>query len=206
MGFRNIGKALAQLRQQRGLSQAQVADRSGIGRPQLSRYESGKELMKLDTLEKILRTLTIEHDDFFRFLRSLDDSDNPPQVRVGDRVDDRMLADAFQNLHRAVDGLRQVVERAVDPYTRFMAFQNLHTAIDGVRQVVERAIDPAVRFARLIEEAAAWSRGTRQNGAVGHGSENEVAEPPRQAAPAALAATSGAKTMPEGGLHQRRQP
>jgi transcriptional regulator with XRE-family HTH domain len=172
MGFRDIGKALVLLRQQRGFTQAKLADRCGMSRPQVSRYESGKELMKLETLEKILRTLTVEPDDFFRFLRSLDDSDSPQQGRAGDRIDDRMLVDAFRNLHGAIDGLHQVVERAVDPEARFAAFQNLHAAIDGLRQVVERAIEPGVRFARLIEEAGR-SGGPR---AVGDGSETREAE------------------------------
>ncbi|HEY6321895.1 MAG TPA: helix-turn-helix transcriptional regulator [Thermoanaerobaculia bacterium] len=113
MGFRDIGKALALVRQQRGLTQARLAARCGMSRPQVSRYESGKELMKLETLEKILRTLTVEPDEFFHFLRSLDDSNSPQQSRAPDRIDDRMLADAFRNLHRAIDGLHQVVERAV---------------------------------------------------------------------------------------------
>jgi transcriptional regulator with XRE-family HTH domain len=131
MAFRNIGKALAILRQHRELSQAQLADRCGIGRPQISRYEAGKELMKLETLEKILGTLAVEPDDFFRFLRSLDESSGARERRVPARIDDRLLAEAFQNLH---------------------------SAIDELRQVVQRSIDPAIRFARLIDEAAA-SRG-----------------------------------------------
>jgi transcriptional regulator with XRE-family HTH domain len=128
MAFKNIGKALAILRQQRGLSQAQLADRCGIGRPQVSRYEAGKELMKLDTLEKILSTLAVEPDDFFRFLRSFDESHGPRPRRALDRIDDRLLAETFLNLH---------------------------TAIDELRRVIESAIDPATRFARLIDEAAA---------------------------------------------------
>ena len=155
MAFRDIGKALAILRQQKGLTQAQLADRCGMGRPQVSRYESGRELMKLETLEKILGTLRVEPDDFFRFLSSLDESGGPRETRERDRIDDRMLADAFRNLHAAIDGLREVVERTIDPETRFAAFQNLHAAIDGVRRVVERAVDPAIRFARLIDDAAA---------------------------------------------------
>ncbi len=175
MAFRDIGKALAILRQQKGLTQAQLANRSGMSRPQVSRYESGKELMKLETLEKILRTLTVDPDDFFSFLGSLEDTDSPRQVRAGDRIDDRMLADAFGDLHGAIDALRQVVERVVDPEARFAAFQNLHRAIDGLRKVVERAIEPGVRFARLIEEAGR-SGGLRHDGAAGHGSETREAE------------------------------
>jgi transcriptional regulator with XRE-family HTH domain len=160
MAFRDIGKALAILRQQKGLTQAQLADRCGMGRPQVSRYESGRELMKLETLEKILDTLRVEPDDFFRFLSSLDESAGPRDTGERDRIDDRKLADAFRNLHGAIDGLREVLERTIDPETRFAAFQNLHAAIDGVRRVVERAIDPAIRFARLIDEAAAAKAGT----------------------------------------------
>jgi len=37
MAFKDIGKALALVRQQRGFTQAQLADRCGMGRPQVSR-------------------------------------------------------------------------------------------------------------------------------------------------------------------------
>jgi transcriptional regulator with XRE-family HTH domain len=128
MSFENLGKALALLRRKQGLSQADFADRCGMGRAQLSRYEAGKELMKLPTLERMLNQLTVEPEEFFRVARSLDPSPLPSARRILDRVDDRPLAEAFQKLH---------------------------AAIDEVRQVVERSIDPATRFARLIDEAAA---------------------------------------------------
>ncbi|HEV3459638.1 MAG TPA: helix-turn-helix transcriptional regulator [Thermoanaerobaculia bacterium] len=117
MPFRDIGKALAILRQQKGLSQAELAFRTGMGRPQVSRYESGRELMKLETLEKILATLSVEPEDFFRFLRSFDPSVRSYLGRVPNRVDDRLLAEAFQSLHTAIEQLRQVIERTVDPAT-----------------------------------------------------------------------------------------
>jgi transcriptional regulator with XRE-family HTH domain len=119
MAFRNIGKALAILRRERGLSQAGLAEWCEIGRSQVSRYEAGKELMKLETLEKILARLTVEPDDFFRFLRSLDESAVPDRQRAPEQTDDRRLADAFQNMHGAIDELRQAVERSIEPATRF---------------------------------------------------------------------------------------
>lgn len=128
MSFQNIGQALAILRRQQGLSQAELADSCGIGRAQLSRYEAGKELMKLHTLEKMLRQLTVEPEDFFHLVRTLDASPLAHPRRGPSRVDDTQLA---------------------------AAFQNLHAAIDELRQAVERSIDPATRFARLIDEAAA---------------------------------------------------
>ncbi len=71
--------------------------------------------MKLETLEKILETLRVEPEDFFRFLSSLDDSGEPREIRERDRIDDRLMADAFQSLHAAIDGLREVVERRDRP-------------------------------------------------------------------------------------------
>jgi transcriptional regulator with XRE-family HTH domain len=128
MSFQNIGQALAIIRRKQGLSQAELADSCGIGRAQVSRYEAGKELMKLHTLERVLRQLTVEPEDFFHLVRALDAPPLTPQQRGPGRVDDRQLA---------------------------AAFQNLHAAIDELRQAVERSIDPATRFARLIDEAAA---------------------------------------------------
>lgn len=128
MSFQNIGKALAILRRKQGLSQAEFADSCAIGRAQLSRYEAGKELMKLHTLERMLRQLKVEPEDFFHFVRTLDASPLMHQRRIQKRLDDHQLA---------------------------AAFQNLHAAIDELRQVVERSIDPAARFSRLIDEAAA---------------------------------------------------
>jgi transcriptional regulator with XRE-family HTH domain len=128
MSFQNIGKALATIRRKQGLSQTEFAQGCGIGRGQLSRYEAGRELMKLQTLERMLSQLAVEPEEFFRFVRTLDASPPPPLRRGPSRVDERQLA---------------------------AAFQNLHAAIDELRQVVERSIDPATRFARLIDEAAA---------------------------------------------------
>ena len=112
MSFSNIGKAVAILRQRKGLSQAELAESCGFGRAQISRYEAGKELMKLNTLERILSQLKVEPEDFFRFLRFLDTSSLPHPPGVPNRVDDRQLANAFQNLHAALDELRLVVEPA----------------------------------------------------------------------------------------------
>src|SRR3984893_466105 len=117
MAFRDIGTALAIVRQHKGLSQAELAARCGMGRPQVSRYESGRELMKLETLEKILTAMSVEPEEFFRFLRWFDPSVLPYQRRVGNPVDDRRLADTFQSLHAAIESLRQVIERTVDPAT-----------------------------------------------------------------------------------------
>jgi transcriptional regulator with XRE-family HTH domain len=112
--FENIGKALAILRQERGLSQEQLAKRCRIGRSQVSKYEAGKELMRLDTLEKVLRVLNVEADQLFGLMASLDASLKPPPGESGES-DTRLVEDAFLNLHAAIDKLQDAIERSRPP-------------------------------------------------------------------------------------------
>jgi transcriptional regulator with XRE-family HTH domain len=70
--FVNLGRTLSLLRELRGKSQAQVAREAGIGKSQLSKYENGKELPKLDSLEKVLKVLEVGHFEFFYTLYLVD--------------------------------------------------------------------------------------------------------------------------------------
>ncbi|HEX3553611.1 MAG TPA: XRE family transcriptional regulator [Thermoanaerobaculia bacterium] len=60
------------LRELRGKSQARVAREAGIGKSQLSKYENGKELPKLDSLEKVLIALQVGYFEFFYTLYLVD--------------------------------------------------------------------------------------------------------------------------------------
>jgi transcriptional regulator with XRE-family HTH domain len=70
--FVNLGRTLGLLRELRGKSQAEVAREAGIGKSQLSKYENGKELPKLDSLEKVLAVLEVGHFEFFYTLYLVD--------------------------------------------------------------------------------------------------------------------------------------
>jgi transcriptional regulator with XRE-family HTH domain len=70
--FTNLGRTLSLLRELRGKSQARVAREAGIGKSQLSKYENGKELPKLDSLEKVLNALDVGHFEFFYTLYLVD--------------------------------------------------------------------------------------------------------------------------------------
>ena len=70
--FVNLGRTLGLLRELRGKSQARVAREAGIGKSQLSKYENGKELPKLDSLEKVLKALEVGHFEFFYTLYLVD--------------------------------------------------------------------------------------------------------------------------------------
>ena len=62
--FAHFGIALALLRDLRGRSQAEVARAAGIGKSQLSKYEGGRELPKLESLARILLALEATHLEF----------------------------------------------------------------------------------------------------------------------------------------------
>ena len=70
--FSNLGKAISLLRQLRGKSQASLAREAGIGNSQLSKYESGKELPRLDSLERVLAALGVGYLELFHALKRVD--------------------------------------------------------------------------------------------------------------------------------------
>jgi transcriptional regulator with XRE-family HTH domain len=70
--FRNLGPALGLLRELRGLSQAEVARRAGVGKSRISKYEKSRESPKLASLQRMLEVLGVRHDAFFSVVAFLD--------------------------------------------------------------------------------------------------------------------------------------
>ena len=101
--FTNLGLALARIRERRGVTQAKVARLAGIGKSQLSKYENGKELPKLDSLEKVLLVLNVGHFEFFRMLAVLDQGEEL-RVPSADEVDD-----LFARINRSLFSLHSEV-------------------------------------------------------------------------------------------------
>lgn len=58
--FSELGGTLRSLRESKDLSQGELARRAGMGKSQISKYEKGKELPKLDSLERLLEALGAE--------------------------------------------------------------------------------------------------------------------------------------------------
>jgi len=65
----NFGKLLRRIREERGLTQGQLADLVGVDQAVISIHETGARNMKFSTLERLLAPLgmrpviTIVHDD-----------------------------------------------------------------------------------------------------------------------------------------------
>lgn len=64
-GFSYVGPTLMLLRELTGKSQHEVAKGAGIGKSQLSKYENGKELPKLESLGRVLTALDLSPLAFF---------------------------------------------------------------------------------------------------------------------------------------------
>lgn len=62
---RDIGKRAAQLRREKGLSQAQLAEAMGVAVESISRIERSERNMSIDMLENLCDALHISVKDFF---------------------------------------------------------------------------------------------------------------------------------------------
>jgi transcriptional regulator with XRE-family HTH domain len=71
--FQNLGNTLVLVRNLRRKSQAQVAHDARIGKSQLSKYENGKELPRLDVLSRLLTALDVSIHEFFYTLALVDE-------------------------------------------------------------------------------------------------------------------------------------
>jgi transcriptional regulator with XRE-family HTH domain len=63
-----LGRRLSELREKRGLSQAQLADMAGIGRAHLSQIENGAVAARIDTLYAIAKVLELKMQELFKGL------------------------------------------------------------------------------------------------------------------------------------------
>lgn len=62
--FEHVPELLRRLRLQAGLSQQDLAERSGVSVSQLSRAENGQQTLQLDTLGRLLDALALTLTDF----------------------------------------------------------------------------------------------------------------------------------------------
>ena len=70
--FKNMGLAIRVLRELSGEKQAVLARRSRVGKSQLSKYETGKDLPRLESLGKLILALNVSVEVFFKIVTILD--------------------------------------------------------------------------------------------------------------------------------------
>lgn len=77
MTFERLGLTLKVLRELSGLSQAALAQKARLGKSQLSKYESGRELPRLDSLGRLLDALDTTPLQLFYLHDLLDKASDP---------------------------------------------------------------------------------------------------------------------------------
>jgi transcriptional regulator with XRE-family HTH domain len=103
--FKQVGSALRLVREERGLSLTRLAGLSSSGKSQLSKYENGKELPRLDSLARVLDALDVEPLTLFywagRLSRGISEADIGEEML---RAEARRNAGSqpFKNLFDAV--------------------------------------------------------------------------------------------------------
>jgi transcriptional regulator with XRE-family HTH domain len=116
--FDNFGRALRFVRETKGKSQAYVAERAKVGKSQISKYETGKELPKLESLQRILEVLEVAPYQIFYAMHLLNQSEesvrNPLETSVhGQAPDSGVLTveaeDAFKDLWASLFRVYNVV-------------------------------------------------------------------------------------------------
>ena len=69
--FNDLGPALRRLREVAGLTQVQVAERSGIAQNRLSRYENGRQLPDVPTMDRLLGCYGVDVEGLGRALKEV---------------------------------------------------------------------------------------------------------------------------------------
>lgn len=70
-----VGERIRRLRKEKGLSQEQLAERSGLHTNYVGQVERGEKNLTLETLEKIVSGLDVSLEELFRFLGPMERRD-----------------------------------------------------------------------------------------------------------------------------------
>ena len=81
--FEGAGRALRRLREEKGLLQKQVSERSGVTKGMLSRIENDKADTTLGTLGRILEGMDAELEEFTRVLQAVQRGEDSTPVGQG---------------------------------------------------------------------------------------------------------------------------
>ena len=113
--FRHVGAAIRRVRELRGIDQIELSRKTGLGKSQISKYETGRDLPKLENLGKIIAALETTPQSFFRVVALLDEAeslDAPPAASLPEMgVLPPRVAESFRNLAALLVDLQDVVAR-----------------------------------------------------------------------------------------------
>jgi transcriptional regulator with XRE-family HTH domain len=80
--FSHLGPALRMLREKAGLTQVTVAERTGIAQNRLSRYENGKQVPDLPTLDRLLSCYEVDVERLGQVLKDVQGIETPSRTEA----------------------------------------------------------------------------------------------------------------------------
>ncbi|MEK5257584.1 helix-turn-helix transcriptional regulator [Paenibacillus sp. FSL F4-0125] len=77
---KRVGDRIRRLRKDKGLSQEQLAELSGLHTNYVGQVERGEKNLTIETLQKVVGGLGVSLEEFFRFLDPMDRKDTLGQI------------------------------------------------------------------------------------------------------------------------------
>jgi len=122
----NFGRTLRLIRELKGLGQAELARRAGVGKGQLSKYETGKELPKLDSLVRLLDQLGVTLFSFFYTLHIIDERASSLNEAGAPNLVHLPGLEPLSEILRK--GVHEIIGKVIDLYTNLHADLILRSA------------------------------------------------------------------------------
>lgn len=117
--FGELGSALRLARDRAKVTAAAVAQKAGIGKSQLSKYETGRELPKMDTLAKIIDVLGVEPLWLFYVMHLLSRGNQADPLRIELALLGGCTAASFSQ--DEADAFKRVLDSLLDLHTLVVA-------------------------------------------------------------------------------------
>lgn len=108
----SLGDRLARIRRDRGLSQADLAERLGVTQANVSDYERGRYVPNADTIIQLAQILGVSADQLLGLKPSKTNGHRPPR-RVAKRLEqiDKLPTERQRALLTTIDAFLQAAEK-----------------------------------------------------------------------------------------------
>ena len=124
----SLGERIKRLRQERGWSQAQLAQQLGVHQKQVSGYERSVHLPSVEVLARLAELLNVSMD----YLAIENRSDNPNVAQIADRD----LLNKMREVDRLPEADKEAIKAVLDSFILKERFQQLARLNDSTLKAV----------------------------------------------------------------------
>jgi len=95
-----LGKRIKELRRRKGFTQEQLAEKIGIGTPNISYFETGKFTPAIETMQKIAQVLEVEMYELYMFKKEKSIDEIRTELINAINSDEMTARKIYANLHK----------------------------------------------------------------------------------------------------------